>query len=432
MTWADWIEWLAYFIALFSILIGWGWTTVLYFASMRYLKELKTRPAGKETEYLWVFMVPALNEGVTIADSVSRLLLTEATHRIILAINDGSEDDTGDVLHRLKYEEGVDELEIFTRVPPDAHIGKAAALNAAYRHVRDNTMRTDKYKHWQAENVIFVIVDADGRLDVDAPVKVSTHFDDARVGGVQVGVKIYNRTSWLTKMQGLEFKIFGLLYQCGRALWGAAFMGGNGQFNRMKALESVATEEGPWSHYLTEDQELGLRLLERGWRGEHEPYTFVNQQGLHSLKKLYKQRTRWLQGNLQVFFKADRVYSHYLVGVRRFDALFTLLMPILQVIVGSAIIIAVVLAVFFDVPFFPLGSFWGMVFVLALALGPTAMGVLVQLHGRPISGIWKVLSSAPSYILYTNVMWPVVFMGVWKMVRGNTVWDKTAREKIKQ
>ena len=45
-----------------------------------------------------MFLVPALNEEVTIADSVDRLLTVEAEQRAILVIDDGSTDGTGAVL----------------------------------------------------------------------------------------------------------------------------------------------------------------------------------------------------------------------------------------------------------------------------------------------------------------------------------------------
>ena len=76
----------------------------------------REHPAGAvdESDYLWVFMVPALNEEVTIADSVGRLLQTQATNRVILAINDGSDDRTAEVLQSL----ACDELHVLTRVAP--------------------------------------------------------------------------------------------------------------------------------------------------------------------------------------------------------------------------------------------------------------------------------------------------------------------------
>ena len=53
------------------------------------------------------------------------------------------------------------------------------------------------------------------------------------VGGVQSLVRIYNRDHLLTRLQDVEFGVYGFLYQAGRNGWGTAGMGGNGQFNRL-------------------------------------------------------------------------------------------------------------------------------------------------------------------------------------------------------
>lgn len=156
----------------------------------------REHPAGAvdESDYLWVFMVPALNEEVTIADSVGRLLQTQATNRVILAINDGSDDRTAEVLQSL----ACDELHVLTRVAPNARTGKAAAINNAYSFLQNTILQKRRYRHFTPERVIVGIVDADGRLAIDAPEKVAWHFADERVGGVQVLVRIYNRRGFLT------------------------------------------------------------------------------------------------------------------------------------------------------------------------------------------------------------------------------------------
>ncbi len=59
------------------------------------------------------------------------------------------------------------------------------------------------------------------------------------------------------------------------------------------------TMSGPWRDRLTEDQDLGLRLIGRGWEGRQELRASVDQQGLPKLRPLLRQRTRWSQGNLQ-------------------------------------------------------------------------------------------------------------------------------------
>ncbi|MEZ5187003.1 MAG: glycosyltransferase family 2 protein [Candidatus Nanopelagicales bacterium] len=428
MTMGDWLVFSVYYVSFVAIMVGYTWTIVLFVQGGRYLRRWQQRPPGEESRYLWVFLVPALNEGVTIADSVARLRSVEATNKIILVINDGSEDNTGAVLSGIA---GPD-LEVLTRIPPDAHIGKAAALNAAFKHVRTELLAKPQYRRFTTDEVIFGIVDADGRLARDAPRLVSRHFADPRVGGVQVHVHIYNQSSWLTRMQALEFKIFGGLFQVGRSWWGTAFLGGNGQFNRMTALRGVADDEGPWSHYLTEDQELGLRCLEQGWRGEHEPMTQVAQQGLNDVRRLYRQRGRWFQGNLQVLKDLGRLNSAELYGIRRMDTAVSLILPILQIIVGLALALAIVLAVFFDVEYLPWGSPWLVVFFVQLSVGPTFLGVMVVARGHGVAGAGRAGVTAVPYLVYTWLMWPVVAIGVWKQFRGSTTWAKTEREAVPQ
>lgn len=426
MSWGEWLAFVGYFIAFVAIMIGYTWTIVLFVSGSRYLKYWRKQPLGREQDYLWVFMVPALNEAVTIADSVDRLRAVNATHKLILVINDGSEDETGEVLQAIA---GPD-LTVFTRVPPHARKGKAAALNAAFHYVRDDVLTQPGFERWPRSKVIFGIVDADGRLAAQAPATAARHFDEPRVGGLQLSVQIYNESSYLTRMQGLEFLVFGGLFQVGRSRWGSAFMGGNGQFNRMSTLESVSTERGPWSDYLTEDQELGLRLLERGWFGVHEPFSNVRQQGLNNLRPLYRQRARWMQGNLHVFGSLKRLHSHHLVGLRRFDGLYTLIQPALQIIIGIAVIVALVLTIGFGVPYLPFGNLSLLLFFLQLSLGPTILGVIIVGRGKGWRGVFSVLAALFPYILYTWIMWPVVFIGLYRQLRGNQAWAKTKREAI--
>ena len=154
--------------------------------------------------------------------------------------------------------------------------------------------------------MIVAIVDADGRLHPEAPAYAATHFADPEVGGVQSLVRIYNRHRLLTWLQDVEFSVYGYLFQAGRNDWGTAGMGGNGQFNRLSALDQVADGRGPWRDRLTEDQDLGLRLIEAGWKGRQELRGTVDQQGLSKPRRCFAsapagrratcRRWRWREG----------------------------------------------------------------------------------------------------------------------------------------
>ena len=113
----------------------------------------------------------------------------------------------------------------------------------------------------------------------------ASHFRDATVGGVQSLVRIYNRRYHpLRWLQDLELTAQSHLYQAARDRWGTASMLGNGQFSRLSALDEMTDYVGPWRDRLTEDQDLGLRLVLYGWRCDQDLRAVVEQQGPPSVR----------------------------------------------------------------------------------------------------------------------------------------------------
>ncbi|HYN65382.1 MAG TPA: glycosyltransferase family 2 protein [Ornithinibacter sp.] len=377
----------------------------------------------QESQFLWVFLVPALNEEVTIADSVSRLREVEATHALAIVIDDGSDDATPQVLSAMD-----DPLvRVLRRDLPMARQGKAEALNAAWRHLHDHVLTSPDHAHWSASEVIVGIVDADGRLDPAAPERVVRHLADPAVGGVQIQVRIYNRQRVLARAQDVEFAIFGLVYQLGRAFWGTANMGGNGQFNRLAALDDIAGPAGPWRSRLTEDQDVGLRLIAAGWRNSHEPHASVAQQGLPQLRPLLRQRTRWAQGNWQALQLMSTVGRAEITFLARVDLLLYLLMPILQMVSAAALVTAVVLAVVQDVPFYT--AAWPiLLFFLGTTLGPGLVALMVRGHG--VRGFLTALLLVLPYTCYSWLTFLAVLRALGRQVVGRGSWAKTKREPL--
>lgn len=392
-------------------------------ARQRHLIHGDPKRPSAESDYLWVFMVAALNEEITIGDAVGRLSETEASNRVILVINDGSDDATGDILAKLD----APDLHVLTRHLPNARIGKAAALNDAYRYLLSSVLAEPRYAHWSRERVIVGVIDADGRLDPHAPRAVARHFSSRQIGGVQTLVRIYNRRGYLTWAQDVEFSIFGKLFQAGRTWWGTANMGGNGQFNRLSALIDVADATGPWRNRLTEDQDLGVRLIQKGWRSAQENSASINQQGLHSIRRLYRQRTRWAQGAWESL-PLLRGVRHSRVGfIATCDLIYYLLTPLLQLITGIGFICAVVINFFRDVPFIP-ASIPILLFFISLGYLP---GFIALLHrGRGLGGTLLAVVLSFPYLVYSWILFPVLVRSLFRHLTGSTAWSKTAREHL--
>ena len=384
----------------------------------------------QQSEYLWVFFVPALNEEVTIADSVGRLREVEVDHKRILVINDGSDDRTGAILAEMKSRD----LAVLTRVAPEARKGKSEALNDAWRHLTEVVLTEGECSGWDPRKVIVTIVDADGRLDRRAG-RIARHFEDPRVGGVQSLVRIYNRRSLLTWAQHLEFAVFGFVFQMGRLGWGTANMGGNGQFNRLQASNEVAEpgadgRVGPWREgRLTEDQDVGLRLIRAGWRGRQSTLVTIDQQGLNSLSALYRQRTRWAQGGWQMLDLVPALTRNPYIGfVPKWDQFWCLMTPLLQAFVGATVVLSIVLL---TTGLVSVVWTWPIVILMyAFSVVPGLAGVMFARRSRNPFKILLYVIAAHGYVFYSWLIFPVVYRALWRHLRGASSWAKTRREAL--
>ena len=76
-------------LAALVVIVGCNaWVVLLFARSRAALRHLPHPDDVTAAELLWVVMVPALDEEVTIADSVGRLDALEAAHRVVLVIDD--------------------------------------------------------------------------------------------------------------------------------------------------------------------------------------------------------------------------------------------------------------------------------------------------------------------------------------------------------
>jgi 1,2-diacylglycerol 3-beta-glucosyltransferase len=247
------------------------------------------RGSGERRRRLYVFMLACLNEEKVIAASLERITALSGEYHV-LVIDDASDDRTAEIVRNVRSPR----VELYQRVLPDARRGKGAALNAGLRHLR----RSAVVNNYDPQDVIICVVDADGRLDAHVLEEVDPHFDDSTTGAVQVGVRMYNRKRGLLPLlQDMEFVVYGEIFQLARRHIGSVGMGGNGQFMRLSALDSLPGSA--WSDCLTEDLDLGVRLLAAGWTNVHCPTAAVHQQAVLSLGRLLRQRSRWFQGHMQ-------------------------------------------------------------------------------------------------------------------------------------
>ena len=390
-------------------------------------------PAAGAGDFFFVFVVPCRDEGRVIAASLDRLLAFPAGNTLVLVVDDGSTDATAAVVTR--YAERDPRVHLLRRRLPDARRGKGAALNAAYHHLRSAAEVTGSgYDH---EHIVVVVVDADGRLQPDALTTVAPSFGDPRTGAVQVGVRMYNRgTGWLARMQDMEFLVFTEVFQRARERHGNAGLGGNGQFVRLSALQCLGDD--PWTDFLTEDLDMGLRLQARGWRTGFTPATWVSQEGLAALRPLARQRTRWYQGHLQCWYRIPELLScRQLSAGRTADLMVYLVSPI------TVLLITLSLAAYLPRQAFLLITRWdetvatflahhGLLlwwYLLVFSVIPLIAHIYWRACRRSTADVtWpRALGYAVLFSAYAYIWLPVGWRATARLLRRDGSWAKTLR-----
>jgi 1,2-diacylglycerol 3-beta-glucosyltransferase len=369
----------------------------------------------------FVFLMPCLNEEKVILGSLQRLLSMPGGNFVVLVIDDGSDDRTAEVVGAAVG----DQVWLLSRKPPEARQGKGEALNAAIRFLTSSGRLGGR----DPDQVIVVVVDADGRLDPHAVSVVGPYFADPMVGAVQIGVRINNRgASRLARMQDMEFVIYTEVFQRGRRHLGSVGLGGNGQFMRLSALLSLGGS--PWTRSLTDDLDLGVRLLAAGWRNEYCSAAAVHQQGVVELRRLIRQRSRWFQGHLQSWTLIPLVLRSTPRRARS-DLLYHLSSPAILLIASflsaSFLLSLANCAVLLAQGRNPFG--WWIATTYALTFGPALAYGLVYWSRERDNGVslLRVAGLAHLYVCYGMIWYASGWWAVVRTLRGRTGWAKTDR-----
>lgn len=373
------------------------------------------------TRPLYIFMLPCLNEGRVIGASVERLLSLPDADRRVLVVDDDSDDDTADVVRAV----GDPRVHVLTRRAPNARQGKGEALNYAVQHI----LQWPEVQGRSPDEVIVGVVDADGRLEQQTLSAITPYFAAPAVGAVQIGVRINNRfVNWLARAQDMEFVIYTEVFQRGRRHLGSVGLGGNGQFMRLSALLSVS--ERPWSRSLTEDLDLGIRLQAQGWRNEFCHEAAVHQQGVAELKRLIRQRTRWFQGHLQSV-RLIPLILRSAPPLARIDGVYHLISPFL-------LLVASLLTASFATALLGVGLRgaqgehvlgWWMLTAYLLAAGPAAVFTAVYWRIERANGLTRrqALVYGHLYLVYGLIWYCSGWWAIWRVLRRQNGWAKTAR-----
>jgi cellulose synthase/poly-beta-1,6-N-acetylglucosamine synthase-like glycosyltransferase len=380
-------------------------------------------PTSGGEDLRFVFLVPALNEERVIANTVDSLLAIPGDRHRVLVIDDHSDDRTAEIVRRYPS----DRVWLLQRRLPDARLGKGEALNDAYSMVCRRVMEAEL----DPELVVLSIVDGDGRLRPDVIDVVGPLFARPTLGAAQIQVRIYNRaTGWLARFQDYEFLTFSTLTQRARQHLGSVGLGGNGQFTRLAALQSLG--EAPWSDCLTEDLDLGLRLAMAGWENGFTDATAVEQQGLTRLRPIVRQRTRWMQGHFQCWRHVPDLVRSPLATTTVLDLLWYLAAPgvtlVVSIIFGlPAIVLALTLVPAIVGHLVVADWLRWVVPVYLLSFGPSLIFSLAYWRRAGDISLLRAFVMAHLLSVYNYVWYLATWKAVGRAALGRRGWAKTSR-----
>jgi len=324
--------WTLEWIFLIGILLG--LVRLVFVGSLALGQWLRSRRrerihAGRDYTPFVSILVPAYNEELVIENTIRSLLASDYPTYEIIVIDDGSQDNTSQVVSE---NFGSNEL---VRLLTVENGGKAAALNTGLRHARGE---------------IVIALDADTLFAPQTLGALTHRFYDKTLGAIAGNAKVGNRVNIVTRWQALEYitsqnmdrRAFASL-NCITVVPGAV-----GAW-RKDLLDGVG---GFPSDTLAEDQDLTLRIRRLGYRIGYEETAIAWTEAPHNLRSLAKQRFRWAYGTLQCMWKHRDALLRPRYGALGFVAMpnvwiFQILFPLISPVM-DLMLVYVMLASAFD------------------------------------------------------------------------------------
>lgn len=288
VPWWQFNEWLSRFVFYYPLLMAYVWMLggIVYYIRWERNRGNVLSDLPVLAEYPPVsILIPCYNEGENVRETIEYLLHQQYPDYEIIAVNDGSKDNTLEILHELA----------------DRH-AQIRVVNLASNQGKAVGLRTAALL---ANSEILIGIDGDALLAPNATAWIVKHFlEDPHVGAVTGNPRIRNRSTLLGKIQVGEFSaIVGMIKRAQRSYGHVFTISGVIAGFRKTALHDV----GYWSpDMVTEDIDISWKMQLAGWAIRFEPNALCWVLMPETLKGLWKQRSRWAQGGVEVLLRYFR------------------------------------------------------------------------------------------------------------------------------
>lgn len=344
--------------------------------------------------------------------------------------------DTILAVHNIEYPEHLKEIIVLCRADDTKTIQKArevilelGATNARVETFNDypiNKPHALNHGLLRAKHEVVGIFDAEDEPHIDIYNIINTLMVRENVDVVQSGVQLMNyRSSWFSALNCLEYFFWfksGLHFfsKVGRA----TPLGGNTVFFKKEYLEKI----NGWDEVcLTEDADVGIRLTKAGARIRivYDERHVTKEETPDTTGSLIKQRTRWNQGFLQVFFKKE--WRQLPQKRQKIVTLYILLSPLFQSLLLLYTPFAIVIALSSKLPllislisFLPLVLFF--LQIITLVVGLYEFSKAYKLN----TPFWIPLKVIITFYPYQFVLMISAIRAFYRYIFSVNTWEKTA------
>lgn len=235
-------------------------------------------------------LIPAHNEEVVIKHTVLAMVnLNYPSDSLeIIVVNDNSKDNTGEIVEKIRKKYPDKNIKLLNIIGEVGGKGKSNALNIGLK---------------EATGEFIAVYDADNTPNSLAlrylVYELTTHED---YGAVIGKFRTRNKTkNILTRFINIETLSFQWMAQAGRwRLLNLCTIPGTNFIIRKSILEKM----GGWDiKAVAEDTEISFRIYQMGYKISFMPLAVTYEQEPETLKVWFKQRTRWVNGNIYVLSK---------------------------------------------------------------------------------------------------------------------------------
>lgn len=417
MTLADYLLLIAT-LSIWSLLLI---NVILIIAGYLYYMKIEGAPPPEingETPFVSI-MVPAHNEGIVIVKTVESLLRLNYPHDCyeIIVINDNSSDNSAQLLAGLQLKHPERLLRIINTDAITGGKGKSNALNLGFK---------------DAKGDLIAIYDADNTPERNALrylVAELTH--DPSLGAVVGKFRTRNRdATLLTRFINIETLSFQWMAQAGRwQLFKLCTIPGTNFILRRSIIEAI----GGWDvKALAEDTEISFRIYTMGYRIKFQPKAVTWEQEPQTMSVWFRQRTRWVKGNVYVIIKNLPLLFDPKARKIRFDLLYFLAIYFLlltSLVVSDTILILNI----FGYIHTTLAGFSGLLWLLAIVLFIVGTFITITTEKGEMS-LENLGIIALMYVTYAQMWMVVAAYGLVMYVRETVLkreakWYKTERFK---